>query len=134
VQLTISNVSYKYGNFQVLSITAKRPTTSSSCHCLENHWCREVSVGCFATNRPRCCPPSALHNDTTQLSPTPFQTNTVTCYVCTTEHAASLQSSLHKRHKAVLAVVMGFDMLKNLLNTSISARKLYKKFSTYYVH
>lgn len=46
----------------------------------------------------------------------------------------SLQSSVHKQHKAVLAVAMGFDTLKNLLHTAILARKLYKKFSTYQVH
>jgi hypothetical protein len=40
------------------------PTTSSSCHRLEKHWCREVGVGCFTTDPPRCCPPSALPNST----------------------------------------------------------------------
>jgi hypothetical protein len=82
LQLTVSKVSYKYGNFQVLSITAKDRllTNSSSCLCLEKHWCREVGVGFFTTNRPRCCPPNAWTNATirtTQPSSPPHRSKPI---------------------------------------------------------
>lgn len=125
----------------MLSITAKRP--------FAHHQQQLPLLGKALVQRSRRRPfhhkPSALlssqcvnqrydADDTTQLSPTPFQTYTVTCYFCTTVHVASLQSSLHKRHNAVLAVGMGFNTLMNLLLTSVSARKWYKQFSTCYVH